>query len=123
MNELTEVTQETQEALQSSVNSIEVQRKNVDAVYESFSCVENGVVNLAGNVHGMTTELQAVLTANDKIVANTENLAAVSQEMSSNAISSSEQMNGLQKRVVKFNGVIDGTSENLKELAEIVAGE
>ena len=121
MRELTDVTKQTQEALQSSVESIETQREKVDAVCESFTVVENGVVNLSGNIHDMTTELNAVLTANDRIVANTENLAAVSQEMSSNAIASAEQMNDLHRRIVKFSDVIDETSDNLKELNEVAS--
>lgn len=116
MNELIEVTAETRVALDDSIESIRVQRESVESVNQNFTNIEQGITNLAGNIEEMTQELGVVLDANDKIVENTQSLAAVSEEMSSGASTSSDEMNNLHGRIQKFSHVIKETSNKITEL-------
>jgi len=120
MAELTAVTEKAQTAVTKSVESIEIQREKIALVNNSFTVVDDGVEELSTGVNRMNEEVVAVLNANNKIVSNIDTLAAISEEMSSNAIQSADDSNLLADNMQKFTNVINQTSEKINELRKIV---
>jgi len=116
MSELTAVTDRAKDAVKVSVDSIQLQREQIKLVNNSFQEVDNGIVALTGDVDSMNAEVVAVLESNQAIVSSVDTLAAISQEMSSNAISSANDMTTLADSMSKFTDIINATSDKLLEL-------
>jgi len=121
MNELAVVTGKAKEAAQGSVESINLQREKIKLVNESFQTVDAGVSNLSDGVDSMNDEVLAVLDANNSIVESISSLAAISQEMSSSAIQSANDMSVLEESMQKFTDIIKQTGYKLDELKEKTA--
>ena len=122
INELTSITGETQQGIEESVESINVQRKKVEEVNDSFNHVESGMVELAAGVESMSGEVQEVLDANKTIVASVEMLSSVSEEVSAETQSSKmtidQAFDSLNVFVEVFQGAIEEL-ENLKQAVEV----
>lgn len=121
MNDLSSVTNKAQEAVKGSVESITLQRKQIELVNDSFQIVDNGIGGLSDDVNTMNNEVVAVLDANNNIVDSVETLAAISEEMSSNAIQSASDVAELAKQMERFTEVINQTSDKLSELKSTAA--
>ena len=123
MTELTSITKLTQSELQTTVNSINVQRDKVKTVHESFIIVGEDINSLVDNMTTVSGEVQAVLNANEVIVEGISTLSGISEEISASTEDGRNDMNKLQQSVQNFSGMIDITSEaleNLKETAAVV---
>jgi len=118
INELTEVTKNTQEKLQASVQSILAQQEGVTAVNESFQQVESGVTSLAEDISSMNREINKVYDANTSIVNNISTLSDAATAVSSDVISAEEGMEHIALTLEKFNSVIEETFAKLSELKE-----
>lgn len=116
MDDLHNVTDRAQTALNGSVESINLQREKVRLVNGSFSAVDEGIHVVSESVVDMSEEAIAVLDANNAIVNSISTLAAVSEEMSANSISSAQDMNNLKELMDSFNTVINNTSDKLAKL-------
>lgn len=121
MKELTDVTNRVENAVTKSTESITLQREKIQRVTENFATVDEGIEKLSKNVDEMNDEVNAVMVANHRIVENVDTLAAVSEEMSSNAISSANDTTELGKSMDKFTSVIESTSLKIYELREITS--
>ena len=122
INELTSITSETQQGIEESVESINVQRKKVEEVNDSFIQVDQGMIELSTGVESMNGEVQEVLEANKTIVESVEMLSSVSEEVSAETHSSKETIDqafdSLNVFVEVFQGAIEEL-ENLKQAVEV----
>ena len=122
INELTKITGETQQGIEESVGSITEQLKKVEEVNDSFSHVEQGMVELSDGVESMNGEVQEVLDANRKIVESVEMLSSVSEEVAAEAQTSGstidQAFNSLNVFVEVFQGAFEEL-ENLKQATQV----
>lgn len=123
MNNLTSVTDETASAVKGSAESIDIQRENVRLVQQSFETVESGIKELAAGVSTVNSEVQLVYKANNEIVDSIATLAGLSEEMSSNAINSSDGMEVLKESMDKFTNILHKTSESIQQLVDTIEQE
>lgn len=122
MGELIAITNETQKELKNSVDSIDVQREKVKAVHESFLVVDEDMKHLVSNMDTVSTEVGAVMRANENIVNGIQNLSGISEEISASTYASKEDMQNLRSSVTNFQGAVDDTfvaMEKLKETATL----
>lgn len=82
IKELNTITNETQQGIEESVESINVQRQKVEEVNDSFTQVEAGMSELGKGVESMSGEVEEVLQANKTIVNSIETLSSTSEEVS-----------------------------------------
>lgn len=118
INELTNVTEETQNEIMESVGCINVQRMKVDEVNTSFTRVENGMHQLKRDVESMSREVEAVLSANTEIVESISLLSSTSEEVSAGTQSCKETIDIAYENLERFSDKVDGTFEQLKVLEE-----
>lgn len=118
INELTNVTEETQNEIMESVGCINVQRMKVDEVNTSFTRVENGMHQLKCDVESMSREVEAVLRANTEIVESISLLSSTSEEVSAGTQSCKETIDIAYENLERFSDKVDGTFEQLKVLEE-----
>ena len=126
MSELISITHATQSGLETAVESIDMQREKVKVVHESFTVVEEDVNSLVENMTTVSSEVSAVLNANQVIVDGIATLSGISQEISANTSASREDMNQLQESVASFSDAVESTFdalENLKETAGVEESE
>lgn len=116
MNKLTDVTNRAKVALDGSVESIVVQREKVKNVNESFALVDSGIAQLSDGVDNINHQVEAVLNANNNIVASIDTLATISSEISGNASHAADGMSSLKESLEMFTEVIENTSSRLEEL-------
>ncbi len=118
IDELTQVTEVTQEEIMESVGCINVQRMKVDEVNSSFTRVEYGMQELKAAVEKMSEEVESVLEANTEIVESISLLSATSEEVSAGTISCKETIDTAHDNLERFSEKVDGTFEQLKILEE-----
>ncbi len=123
INELTTVTNETQAGIEESAEAINVQRKHVKAVNESFSKVENGMSELRTDVIAMSAEVESVLEANREIVDSISLLSAASEEVSASALTCKTTIDTASDNLSEFSATVDGTFEQLQTLKEAASVE
>lgn len=116
IDELTTVTGETQEALQKSVDSIEIQRQKVQEVNASFTEVEAGMAELGTGMESMSLELENVMEANKGIVASISTLSASSEEVLAGTQMSKEIIDSAFVNMKGFSETVDGTFKQLQNL-------
>ena len=121
INELTAVTNETQAGIEKSAEAINVQRKHVKAVTDSFSKVENGMAELREGVIAMGTEVESVLDANREIVDSISLLSAASEEVSASAVTCKTTIDTASDNLCEFSATVDGTFGQLQTLKEAAA--
>ena len=118
IDDLTNVTKETQNEIVESTVCINEQRKKVDEVNTSFTMVENGMYQLKESVESMSREVEAVVKANIEIVDSISLLSASSEEVSAGTSSCKETINTAYGNLERFSEKVDGTFEQLKVLEE-----
>jgi len=118
IDELTQVTEVTQEEIMESVGCINVQRMKVDEVNSSFTRVEYGMQELKNAVEKMSEEVESVLEANTEIVESISLLSATSEEVSAGTVSCKETIDTAHDNLERFSEKVDGTFEQLKILEE-----
>lgn len=118
IGELTNVTNETQMGIEESVETINVQRKNVEEVNASFTEVENGMAQLHSDVTVMSGEVESVLDANKQIVDSIALLSAASQEVSAGAQTCKNTIDSATDNMEEFAETVDGAFKELQELKE-----
>lgn len=118
IDELTKVTEDTQNEIMESVGCINVQRMKVDEVNSSFTSVEYGMSQLKEAVESMSAEVESVLRANTEIVESISLLSASSEEVSAGAHSCKETIDTAHGSLERFSEKVDGTFEQLKVLEE-----
>ena len=121
--ELTAVTNDTQQGLAQSVESINMQREMVKAVNESFNVVEEGITSLADGVNVMYNEVSEVMNANSAIVDGISTLSGISEEISANIASSKEDVDKLTSGMNKFSNIVQDTFEQLQNLKEVATSD
>lgn len=122
INQLTAVTNETQAGIEESAEAINIQRKRVEEVNESFTTVENGMLELQSDVNTMSQEVEAVLEANREIVDSISLLSAASEEVSAGTQTCKSTINGAFENLGQFSTIVQGTFgelQNLKAAAEV----
>lgn len=122
INQLTTVTNETQAGIEESAEAINIQRKRVEEVNESFTTVENGMVTLQADVDTMSHEVEAVLQANREIVDSISLLSAASEEVSAGTLTCKTTISGAFENLGHFSTIVQGTFgelQSLKEAAEV----
>jgi methyl-accepting chemotaxis protein len=121
MNALITLTNNTQNELKHTVDSINIQRGKVKTVHESFVAVEQDIDLLVANMTSVSSEVNAVLDANSSIVDGIETLSGISQEMSSTTETTRQEMHDLNNRITSFSDAINTTSESLERLRKTSA--
>lgn len=116
INQLTSVTNETQAGIEESAEAINIQRKRVEEVNESFTIVENGMIELQADVDTMSHEVEAVLGANREIVDSISLLSAASEEVSAGTQTCKATINGAFENLGTFSSVVQGTFGELQDL-------
>ncbi len=119
IEKLNAVTNETQEGLQQSVESINVQRQKVEEVNASFAEVENGMGELETGVESMSREIEEVLGANKEIVDSISTLSAASQEVLAGTQMSKETIETTFDSLRGFSETVEGTFEQLQILKQV----
>lgn len=123
INELTNITNDTQKGLEESVESISVQRQKVEEVNTSFAQVEAGMSELTGGVESMNGEVEEVLDANKVIVESIEMLSSVSEEVSAETNNSKENIDTAFECLNMFCETFQGAFEELENLKQTVGIE
>lgn len=118
INELTNVTNETQDGLQKSIESISLQRQKVEEVNTSFMEVESGMKELEYGVESMSHEIEEVLGANKEIVESISMLSAASEEVLAGTQLSKETIDTTFDSLSGFSKTVEGTFEQLQTLKE-----
>ncbi len=118
INELINVTNETQAGIVESSECINLQRMKVDEVSSSFSKIEGGMKQLQLDVNDMTKEVAVILKANTEIVESISLLSASSEEVSAGTQTCKETINIAFENVEDFATKVDGTFEQLNVLKE-----
>lgn len=118
LTELNQVTAQTQVAVNSSVESLELQREKIRSVHENFLVVQEGMGALVGATDMVNDEVNAVLTANNSIVDGISTLSSISQEISSGATSSTADMENIRNNMNRFTGAVEKTFTRLQELKD-----
>lgn len=122
ISELTKITNDTQQGIEESVDTISVQLKKVEEVNDSFTQVEHGMIELSDGVESMNGEVQEVLEANRTIVDSVEMLSSASEEVSAEAqnskITIDQAFDSLNVFVEVFQGAFEEL-ENLKQVTEV----
>ena len=118
INELTKITNDTQQGIEESVDTISVQLKKVEEVNDSFTQVEHGMVELSDGVESMNGEVQEVLEANRNIVESVEMLSSVSEEVAAEAQNSSITIDQAFDSLNVFVEVFQGAFEELENLKQ-----
>lgn len=116
--QLINVTNETQNGIEESAEAINIQRKKVEEVNESFMEVGNGMSTLQRDVAAMSQEVEKVLDANREIVDSISLLSAASEEVSAETQTCKSTINGASEKVAGYAEKIEGTFEQLQILAE-----
>jgi len=118
INELTNVTNETQAELKAAVESIAIQRQRVEEVTASFNTVETGMKALGEGVESISSEVGEVLTANSRIVESISTLSAASEEVLAGTQMSKETIERTCDNLHNFSEIVEGTFEQLQTLKE-----
>lgn len=118
INQLTNVTNETQAGIEESAESIIIQRKKVEEVNESFTEVENGMIAMQRDVAIMSQEVEKVLEANREIVDSISLLSAASEEVSAGTQTCKGTISGASEKVGRYADKVEGTFEQLQILVE-----
>ena len=116
INQLTAVTNETQAGIEESAEAINVQRKRVEKVNESFTVVEQGVIGLQTDVDTMSGEVEAVLEANREIVNSISLLSAASEEVSAGTHTCKTTIDGAFDNLGQFSSIVQSTFGELQHL-------
>ena len=82
IGQLTNLTNETQRAINAAADNIAQQRKQVDLVNESFRDIQRGMDALQKSIQIMSKNVKTVLDANGEIVDSISLLSAASEETS-----------------------------------------
>ena len=123
INQLTTVTNETRAGIEESAEAIDIQRKHVKDVNESFTEVESGMQILQENVTNMSQEVESVLDANKEIVDSISLLSTSSQEVSAGTQICKGILDGACVSLREFTTVIDGTFAELQTLKVTTQGD
>lgn len=118
INELINVTNETQTGIKESSECINLQRIKVDEVSSSFSKIEGGMSKLQLDVNNMAKEVGVVLKANTEIVGSISLLSASSEEVSAGTQTCRETIDMTFENLENFATKVDGTFEQLNVLKE-----
>ncbi len=118
INQLTKVTNETKVGIEESVEAIDVQRRHVQEVNESFIEVENGMITLRSDVVHMSQEVESVLGANREIVDSISLLSAASEEVSAGTQTCKATIDNAFENLGVFSRTVDGTFGQLQTLKE-----
>ena len=120
INELTAITDETHRELEESVGSINIQRKKVEEVTESFGQIDEGMVLLGNNVESMENEVGKVLESNKVIVENIEILSSTSEQVSQETQSSKVTIDAAFDSLNIFAETLSEAMEKLENLKQAV---
>lgn len=123
INELTSVTNNTQEGIRQSVESINTQKERVDAVNSSFDEVAKGVRHIAESIRIVNDEVDAVLSANTDIVGSISTLSAASEEVSAGALSGKDSIDQVSDNLKSFTDTVEGTFIQLQTLKETAVSD
>ena len=123
ITQLTNVTNNTQKGIRESAEAINVQRKKVEEVNQSFTEVENGMVQLEDAVMTMTREVEAVLDANREIVDSIATLSAASEEVSAGTQTCKATIDGTYNDIGRFADTMESTFTQLQMLSEVVEAD
>jgi len=123
INELTKVTNETQSGIEESAEAINIQRKHVENVNESFTEVENGMLGLQDDVTTMSKEVESVLEANKQIVDSISLLSAASEEVSAGTQTCKSTIDTASNNLHRFSATVEGTFVELQSLKEAAQTE
>ena len=123
INELAKVTNETQAGIEESAKAINVQRKHVEEVNESFTEVENGMLELQSDVTTMSREVESVLEANKQIVDSISLLSAASEEVSAGTQTCKSTIDTASENMQKFSVTVNGAFVELQNLKEAAQAE
>lgn len=118
INQLTDVTNETQAGIEESAEAINIQRKKVEEVNDSFTEVENGMLALQGDVVTMSQEVEKVLEANREIVDSISLLSTESEKVSAKTQTCKGTINEASEKVGRYADKVEGTFEQLQILVE-----
>lgn len=120
INELTAITNETQQGIEESVESINVQRQKVEEVNNSFTQVEAGMAELGNGVESMSGEVEEVLQANRAIVGSIETLSSTSEEVSAETQNCKETIDQAFDSLNVFCETFQEAFEELENLKQTV---
>ena len=120
ISELTSITENTQSGLRKSVESINVQRRKVEEVTESFRHVEEGMAKLRSGVDTMSYEVDEVLDANRAVVDSISQVSASSEEVSAGTETSRDTIDNAFVSLGVFSETFKSAFEALENLKNTV---
>ena len=120
ITQLTNVTNNTQKGIKESAEAIDIQRKKVEEVNQSFTEIEDGMLGLENDVMNMTQEVEAVLDANGEIVESIAVLSASSEEVSAGTQTCKETIDESYNDIDRFADTMEATFTELVSLSEVV---
>ena len=118
IDELTNVTNDTQAELQAAVESIAIQRQRVEEVTASFNTVEEGMAELGTGVACISNEMDEVLNSNKVIVESISTLSAASEEVLAGTQMSREMIDSTNEDLHVFSATVENAFEQLQTLKE-----
>ena len=120
IGELNSITNDTQQGIEESVESINVQRQKVEEVNASFTQVEAGMTELGIGVESMSSEVEEVLQANSGIVDSIEMLSSASEEVSAETQNSKATIDQAFDSLNLFCVTLQDALEELENLKKTV---
>lgn len=119
VNELTNVTNNTQKGIVESVDAIAVQRKQVVEVNEQFTKVEHDMKGLENDTITIGSEIKKVLSANEEIVNSISLLTSSSTNVLDNTITCKDTISTAAENVKTFAVKIEKTFAQLQKLVDM----
>lgn len=123
IGKLNQVTNETQRRLKESVDNLEIQRKGVREVHESFSLVEEGIASLVEDINTMYAGVKQVNDANEIITSKIQTLSDSAEDVTSGVLENSEGLQIVSGTVHELSDVIGDTFVKLTTLKDTACSE
>ncbi len=120
ITELTAITANTQTGLHKSVESIDLQRKKVEEVTESFRHVGEGMNTLKTGMSIVSYEVNEVLEANRMVVESISQVSAASEEVSAGTQTSRDTIDDAFRSLNVFSDTFRSAFEELEKLKNTV---
>jgi len=118
IQELTTLANETQNTLREAIENIAQQRKQVNAVNESFQDIQKSMAALSTSIATMGGNVKLVLHSNGEIVDSIGLLSAASEEVSAGMQICKDTTGMAFENLGRFSSKVDGAFGELQRLKE-----
>ena len=119
IEELKQITNETQVEIKQSAHSVQTQLKTVEEVNQSLIVIEDGMLGLQSAVESMENEIKNVLDTSNEIVDSISGLSDTAEGVLSDAYESKDTLDDALNELQQFSKIVEGTFERLTTLKEV----